>query len=710
MPVKLVTRSKELIMKRALTAIAAAVLVSLTGANAADEKTAPQPTGTPAPAATNAPALPALKIEKLCAPVVTARMFSSGVAPNSRGGWSFIGQYLNYKSTSGPGKEKETIKLPGGEHYLAYKNLDVRPEGEWAIVDLASGKSCILRWPGFHAGASALAENGRRFFGVDYAHIYYYDPAEDTVKPMARIRESITAFRQLYKFVRGPDGLLYATVQTTSGTTSILRINPDTLEYKLVEQVGLPGRRSGLTYGYYLALDPPWAYVAVGQGNWELFAVNMETGEKKCLADVQGDGCRVTVAQGEEFCSAGISSKEKKETGFLIDGALVKLAPGKKPEGTPLNKKQYKQVAWKNTKPMDISKPPEINAEITGLIAGDGSSVVAWRPAGSTGEWKNVAYSIQNAEPVRIESLTALPDGSLFGNAYQYNGFFRYYPATQKLDYFGKGGPSGPRLANFGGKVYIDGYPNTVLHVYDPAKPWTATATSAGKGLDDNPKWLGTMGQGCTEAHFCRELLDGGNGRIYMMGLRERWSTGAGLGYYEPATNKFFGLGTANKEIEPLDLVVLPKAGRVVFSGAPAKGGDARLIVYDLDLKEIERLEIFPGQADGGQLFKSDSDTQFFGCLHDPKTKKSIFYRYDLTARKIVAQTDAPAAALEMLGPRPADGSWWCFAGGTLCELNPKNLEFTPRFMLEGGLNFPNWVGKDIYGTSGGALVRVKVP
>lgn len=655
----------------------------------------------------DAPEIPLLKPEKLCAPVVTSRLFGSGLAPNNRGGWSFIGQYMNYSSTWD--LEKETIPLPNGEHYLAFKDLKIRPESEWVIVDLTSGASKIVRWPGFNAGPSVLAENGRLFFGVDYAQLYYYEPGEDTVKPLGRVCDDRNELRGFYKLILGPDGMIYGSAQTSAGVTVLLQVNPDTLAYKLFRNVGLKGRREGLTYGYYLAVDPPWAYVAVGQGNWELFAVNLETGETKCLADVQGDGCRVTVGKSPEFCSAEIIAQGKKETGFLIDGNLVKREAGKKPDALPMNRKTYPHVAWKNTKAMDISKPPELNAEITGLIDQNGKSVVAWRAAGEGGEWKTVPYAIQTAEPVRIESLLALPDGSIFGNAYSYNGFFRYYPKTRKLDYFGKFGPSRPRLAIVDGKVYFNGYPNTTMYVYDPAKPWTAAIKSAGRGTNDNPRQLGTMGQGCTEAHYCRDLLNGGNGRLYMMGLRERWSTGTGLGFYEPGSSTFFGLGKAHKQVHPVDLLAIPALDRILFAGKPDAGGDARLFVYDRDLNEVDRLEIRPGLADGGALFDSDIATQFFGCVAGPETNRFTLYRYDLPAKKIVRQIDVPAE-IDMLVQRQADQSWWALSGDTLYRFDPATLALKPAGRLEGGAGHPVWIGKDLYGNQGGELVRFVVP
>jgi hypothetical protein len=277
------------------------------------------------------------------------------------------------------------------------------------------------------------------------------------------------------------------------------------------------------------------------------------------------------------------------------------------------------------------------------------------------------------------------------------------------LDYYGKFGPSRPDTVLIDGKIYMDGYPNTVLFVYDPAKPWTASKESEGKGANDNPKWLGTMGQGCAEAHYCESLLDGGNGRIYLLGQRERWSTGTGLGYYEIATHRFFGLGTANKEIDPVGLIVLPKCGRLVFSGKPLQAGDSRLIVYDLDLKELERIEIFPGLTDGGALFNSGVDTQFFGCVQHPETKTFTFYRYDLPGKSILTRTEVPGM-VKATFQRPADHSWWLIAEDTLFSFQHDTLEMKPVGKMENSIRFPIWIGKHLYGASGGQLIRLEIP
>jgi hypothetical protein len=656
--------------------------------------------------------LPVLKPETLCVPVISSRALQNGVAPNNRGGWSFVAQFMNYYSTGN--KEKLTNSLPNGGHYLSYKNLSERPEAEWIIADLQAGSYKLLRWPGFHAAevGSVLAGNGRLFFTVDYGHIYYYEPAEDTVKPLGRVWDNLDELRMFYKFILGPDGMVYGSAQATSGRTMLIQLNPDTLTYKLFHKVGLKGRRPGLTYGYYLAVDPPWMYTAVGQGNWELFAVNAETGEQKCLVDVTGEGSRITCELADGFIRAGVGRPgSPPERFWLVDGAAVPADPsGKKPDALPISEKTYKAVEWKNTKPANLAGKPKVDSA-KGVITIDreGRGEIVWRPADSTNVVNSLPFAISNAEPVTIESLTAMPDGTLLGNARGYSGFFRFDPASRKLDFFGKFSPSGPAVAQLGGKFYLCGYPNTMIIEYDPDKPWTATAASEGKGTNDNPRHRGTLGQGTSESHFCRKLINGGNGRLYSLGLRERWSTGTGLGYYEPATGKRFGLGQANKDIEPQGMVVLPDLKRLVFSGDPIGKGDARLIVYDLDLNEVEKLEIRPGLDSGGALFESAATNEFLGCCHGLTTNTFTFYRYDLAEKKVVRQVELPARIQAIL-TSPADGAKWALASDTLYRLDPVTLAMTPVGSIPKGVDYPVLIGKFLYGTRGGELIRVALP
>ena len=74
----------------------------------------------------------------------------------------------------------------------------------------------------------------------------------------------------------------------------------------------------------------------------------------------------------------------------------------------------------------------------------------------------------------------------------RYNGFFRYRPTGQRLEWYGKHAPSRPAEALYDGKVYISGYPGGQLFVYDPARPWKSGPQGGvgATGREFNPSLL----------------------------------------------------------------------------------------------------------------------------------------------------------------------------------------------------------------------------
>jgi hypothetical protein len=654
-----------------------------------------------------------LKTEVVATPVKTSRVFQTGLAPNSRGGWNFIAQCMNYKFTTG--REKVTLPLDNGQHYLTYADSKSRPDAEWVILDLAAGTHKVVKRPGFHAaeiGAGGLAGNGRIFFGVDYGHIYYYDPTEETVKILGRLNDSIDVLRQFYKLERGPDGMIYGASQSGNGLACVVRINPDTLEWKLITDVGLPGRR-GLTYGYYIAMEPPWLYVAVGQGKWELCAVNFDTGEKRVLAQRDGTDSRVTVSQGSDFCTASLSGEPGQLKMALRDGRIVSEAKPGEAFQAPPTPKTYPPLEWKASKPVSANAPrPELDHDRRVAISADGTGALFWRAA-ATGDWREARFTIENTEPALIESLTLLPDGSILGSAQQYHGWFRYHPAAKRCDYLGKGGPSGAKTVVAGGKMYYAGYPNTTLFVYDPAKPWgKPNAGAPGEAGVTNPVQIGSQGQGRSEAHHAM-AMDAVGDRVYTLGLRERWSTGSGLCCYNTATKEFTALGQANKDLDPVHLLAMPKLDRVIVSGAKK---DAKLLVYDLNLKEVDQIEIRKGLENTGYMLPV-SDTCFLGWYGNPTVTNTTLYLYDLPAKKILKSIEIEGLNV-WVTRRAADNTFWALRDQSLARLDPITLELKWAGTLDRELRYPVmggssshrgrplWIGKELYGASEGLLVK----
>ncbi len=644
------------------------------------------------------PAVPLHQVQIRATPVVTSRSFSKGFAPNPRGGWNWIGQFMNYKATGD--KVKVTVPLPTGQHYLAYQDTNIRPEAEWVIIDLQTGQSKIVDLPGFHSSVPpVLAGNGRLFFSVDYGHIYYYDPVDETVKILGRTHDSLDVLRGYYKFLLGPDGMIYGSAQTTCGTTTVIRINPDTLDYKVITDVGVKGRRE-LTYGYYLGIQPPWIYVAVGQGVWELWAVNMDTGAKQMLAErLNEQNARVTVehnAQGN--CTAQLHGDPERESVLLNDGQIVARAKvGEKLPSLPAG--SWPELTFAHSKVVTASTAmPQLIEKDPVSIEADGTGLLHWRPAGDAAAVQTSTFKINRAEPQGIEALTALPDGSILGSTRSYSGWFRYHPAADKLDFFGKGGPSRARTTILDGKVYFAGYPNTTLYVYDPTLPWRDALT---KDANANPRQIGSQGQGRSEAHYAVSMASM-PGRVYTLGRRERWSTGTGLCCYFPEKDSFIYLGQENKDLEPVDFALLPQAGKLVVSGARK---DAQLLVYDLDFKELTRITLQPGLENTGDLL-TVGDATFIGWYHDPTNANTVLYLYDLAAGKLVKSIQLPAESGPVFA-RAQDHTYWLFANQALYRLDPTTLQMQAVARLERMLGAPFWIGKELYGRIGGQVVKV---
>jgi hypothetical protein len=101
---------------------------------------------------------------------------------------------------------------------------------------------------------------------------------------------------------------------------------------------------------------------------------------------------------------------EHREDHYLVDGDFSD-AP------TPRNVTPYSNP---------IHHPVEIDDE-------DGAGHLFWRPYNSspTTAWTPREYDVQDLLiPIPITSMAALPDGRIIGDSLDYNGFWRYTPAS----------------------------------------------------------------------------------------------------------------------------------------------------------------------------------------------------------------------------------------------------------------------------------------
>jgi hypothetical protein len=627
-----------------------------------------------------------IQTQRVCVPVRSSRAWSTAIAPNGRGGFNFITELFEYGSSN---------------------------PVEYAVVDLETGKCSLTERPdanyansNYQTRNQVRAGNGRIFFSEYGNVITYYDPSDEKIKSLGQVIDPSQGDKFFYKLEFGPDGMLYGGTQADHLPTAV-RIDPDTLKFKVLGRVGK--NRLSYSYAYNLAADPPWLYVGVGQSPWELAAINAETGESKVLFTCAGLGWIDFDPHKEGIVAKTVSNRNtanaKEEAFWCVDGKILPFQTNYDASKLSFKPRNVQRVS------NPVSNAPEL--DISELDAdSDGVCRVRLRPPGSQGPWKEVAFKVHHTAPIAIESLLALPDGTLLGNAKQYHGFFRYDPEKDICIAYGQHGPSqGPRTV-MNNLVYICGYPNSVLFEYDPSKPWTSNRLleqAANATTDLNPKRLGFFGA-IAGTHYAYFLIPSRNGRLYFGGRRERTGIGGGVGYYEPATKKFVGHHEHLNFLTPRGMAVVDDLQRVVYSGQvqddPAFPGqtpaEAQLVVYDMELKELKRLSVKPGLKETGRLFL---------CPPAPSSKKcsvivgldsaeKAMYRYDLANEKLLQWVPTPAGFNATI-QKPDDGSLWSLTDGTLVRIDPFTLEINALGKLPSVTQMA-WLGNRLYVTTGG--------
>lgn len=598
-------------------------------------------------------------------PVSTVRQWTTALAPRVGGGWDFVCQAYHYPND----QPSEWIVV----------NLDERT---YARTEGANQVYCNSNFQiasantGITTTNQLRAPNGRIFFAQRYGHIgtdvtdqcyvnvAYFDPSDRAVHQMSSIdAPSTSRHAAIYSAVFDASGNnLYMGSQAAIGHQPfVFSIDPVTLAVTVIGQVGVAASVNP-KYAYYLARDVGnnWLYVAVGQDPWELVKIDVTTGAQTVLAttttgvqnvafDAMANGWRTTIKDN------GVNSFY-----WVADGAITPWPGSGAPPGGARTVTPYTNA---------LTAPPEIDWS-------RGIGQVLWRAHGSTGSFTSVSYSVLYTGPISIESLTALPDASVFGNAEQYSGFFRR-PSTDAIDWFGEwpGGLSQPVLLPVSSAlVYLAGYPNGALYSYDPRAEWNPGGSSA------NPLSLGNYftASGVKYSYHLERCAT--NGRIYQAGRRERDSSGSGIGYYDPSGATFAGVTTAPLDnLIPRGMVVMDTLARVVFSGKTLDASDAKLLVYSLDLAPLSQHTIQAGIKNTGALFETSDPAVIVGLTND-----SPFYLFRFNVQTGELLTIMTLGATVGPSTQRADGTIWVMLGSNLVRIDPETLDRTTIASMAG--------------------------
>lgn len=614
-------------------------------------------------------------------PVVTSRQWSTGLAPRNGGGWMFITQAFNYDNDVPT--EWITIQIEEG------------------VVTVTEGPNRIASNTNFQVpSANTLvttsnqlrAPNGRIFFpefatpgpGFDDAvNVAYYDPTDELIHQLPEIVDP-TGDRQaiVYQMVFNRLGTaLYGGTQSQIGNTPmIFQLDPVTLVATYLASVGTASGQP--KYAYYLAKDEgpgaDFLYVAVGQDGWEIVCIDLTDNSTTTLLTTVGPGMQfVEFEVRAEGWSANTISNGVQTRYWMADGALSAYPGSGAPPGGA-------RVVTPYTNPLIM--PPEIDWS-------RGIGHFLWRPFGSTEPFTEITYEVAYTGPVALESLAALRNRELIGNATQYNGFWNYVPHASSATWYGNwplGASSVVLCVVDDDEVYIGGYPNGALFLYDPTAPWVPDGTAT-----SNPRALGNYGTNVRYPYF---LVLAANDRLYTAGRQERDDDGSGVGYYDVVGETFHTEDDNLSEYIPRGFVVLEEAGLCVFSGELMPGAiapEAQLVVYDLDLNEVTRWTVEAGLQNTGLLCTTDDPEVVFGLTNDNPV---MIYRFNVvTGQLLDSEVLGAVAPVGGYAKRIGDEALWVDLAQDLVRIDVDTLEHRTIVDLEISTQYFAWSGRALY-------------
>lgn len=609
-------------------------------------------------------------------------------------------------------------------------------------VDLGTGQVKKQRLPDghqFYLSGRALGFDGKYYIATPSRKtgsidLFVYDPAANTVEERGEIVHGLGG--EVRPLVVGPDGRIYGT--GTRGKQVGLYIYDPKLR-KVVKDFGAvgPSHPNGAWSRYVMGVDDTHAYIASGMiPAWYLVAINLETGEQKVLLESPSERVMDII---ERFPSA--FARVPQEAGapakefWLYHGQAIPMANGRPPwpkQASPWDKAVPKPEVYFD----QIDPDAQGTAVLWYRSREDASALGSSRRKKAQG-WKSIRLEGIPTYPHRINPLSVLPDGRLYGTGEDYVGTFIFDPKTDQATY------CGPRvgLAPYttivsGNKLYLSGYSGGHLFVFDPARNWTL-----GKGgppgdpapnqadLKSNPRYLGDFDK-TTRVGLMHSSALGADGKLYFGGFGLRHYTGGGFGWYDPKTQKMDGFwkplsGYAVQWIAPaLDgrlmvISTIRAADELMNNQAPEA---AKLFVYDVNQQTIVR-EIVPvakGRTTG--LITEVAHGRLLGLTSDPEhSDRSVLYGADLTTGELLFTKELPLPVStdaywpHWLDPsyeyhafvRAPDGFVWTYLKDVLVRIDPKDASVH----VVGKMNpvgWPTFVGRDVYLAGNEQLRRIR--
>ncbi len=619
-------------------------------------------------------------------------------------------------------------------------------------VDLGTGevkKQRLADGHQFYLSGRALGFDGKYYIAIPSRRtwsmdLFVYDPATNAVEERGEIVPGLGG--EVRPLAVGPDERIYGT--GTRGNQVGLYIYDPKL-CKVVKDFGAIGPRhpNGAWSRYVMGVDDTHAYISSGMvPAWYLVAVDLKTGEQKVLLesptervmdiieDFPGAYARLPQAAG------GLDKEYWLHHGAAI--AKVNDTPPWPRRASPWDKAVPKpEVYFGQIDPDDVGdavlwyrSQEDAKAE-KGKAAGGEAPKARPEDLG----WRSIRLRGVETYPHRINPISLLPDGRLYGTGDDYAGTFIFDPRTDQTTYCGPRTGLAPYTTIVcGGKLYSSGFAGGPLFVYDPAQPWvlgkggppTQPAPNEGSAAS-NPRRIGEFR--ATRVAIMHSSALGADGRIYFGGFGERNYTGGGLGWYDPKASRLDGFWR-------------PLSGHMVHWITPALGGklivlststsadelnenrqteEAKLFIYDVSEGKVVRDIVPVPKARASGLIVETAPGRLLGLTIDTiipgASGAGLLYGVDVVLGAVLFRKALPwrvsvddhwphwvDPSYEYLSLTPGpDGFIWTYLRDVLVRIDPKDARIHVAGKID-PVGHPTFVGNDLYLSGSTQLRRIR--